>query len=114
MKIIRLSQKEDQKELNNGWEKRKSVWVKEVTCTDSDPAVCGHTKGCGAIIEISEKDLAVMYWYGTHFKHEYFAFQCPCCHKYNSVGQVPDRIFNRFTLRKAFKKAIFDGFDDRI
>lgn len=113
MKIIRPPQKEDQKELNNGWKKKKTVWVKEVTCADSDPAICNHTKGCEAKIEINEKDLVVMYWYGTHFKHQYFAFQCPCCHKFNPVEKVPEKIVKQLD-KKIFETKIFDGFDDRI
>ena len=86
-------------------------WKAEVTC--KGPKGTEDQKGCGAVLEIGEKDLVLRHWFGTHFRHDYAAIKCPCCGVYTGL-EVPDSVWERLDTAKNRKKSTFDGFDDRI
>lgn len=85
-------------------------WKTEVTCEKKG----GSDKdGCDAVLSITAKDLIMMYWEGTHFRHDYPAIRCPQCGKYNSV-KVPDLVWEKFNTSKNRDESIFDGFSESI
>ncbi len=70
-----------------------------------------HEKeGCGAVMEVEEADLVLMYWEDRSSEHFYPAVRGPLCGKYNEVKSSPKAVFERVvdTLKKG--KAIFDGY----
>ncbi len=85
-------------------------WKTEVTCKKRAKA---DPDGCGAVLEVTEKDLVMMHWFGTHFQHWYAGVRCPQCGKYNSAD-VPDLIWERFDNKKRRAKSVFDGTDHSI
>ena len=88
-------------------------WKAEVTCEKKDKF---DTNGCSAVLSIILKDMIMMYFEGTHFRHYYTAIKCPRCGKYNRVKDVPVPVLKKFgydTARRR-KSAIFDGFSESI
>lgn len=90
---------------------RPEDWIATVLCEakdQHDPA------GCGTQLEVTAKDLKLLYWKGSHFNHYYTAVKCPQCGKYNREKNVPDPIYKKMTsTERKRSKAIFDGFSDR-
>ena len=66
-------------------------------------------QGCGAVMEVEEEDLTLMYWEDGSSEHFYPAVRCPLCGKYNEAKDVPKSVFERMidSLKKG--KAVFDG-----
>lgn len=85
-------------------------WQAEISCEKKDKL---DKSGCGAVLSVTVKDLLMMYWHGTHFRHDYPAVRCPQCGKYNRA-EVPDLVWERFNTAKNRKKGIFDGFSESI
>lgn len=115
MKIIKVGDKKLIARANDGWKKgtgkNEAFWFKKVRCVDEKKfAVCERKEGCGAEMEIRSDELELLYYFGTHFRHDYAAFKCPCCGKYSSAGNVPAEVWGRVSKRIG----VFDGFDDRI
>ena len=86
-------------------------WQTKIVCEKKDRL---DSEVCGAELEVTEKDLVMMYWHGTHFKHCYTAAKCPQCGKYNRVEEVPQPIWERFNTTRRRELAIFDGFTEEI
>lgn len=86
-------------------------WRTDITCEKKDQY---DENGCGAIFEIREEDLKILYWHGTHFRHYYTATECPCCLKYNRVFSLPQNILRRVDTKENRKNAIFDGLSESI
>jgi hypothetical protein len=86
-------------------------WNTEVTCAKRDKF---DSKGCGAVLEVTEEDLILMYWHGTHSAHHYSGMKCPQCGKYNAVENLPDPIWNRLNTKKRRAKSVFDGFSESL
>ncbi|MEK7561172.1 MAG: hypothetical protein AAB539_04445 [Patescibacteria group bacterium] len=85
-------------------------WKAEVVCGAKD----GMDKdGCGAVMSITAGDLVIMYWHGTHFRHDYPAVRCPQCGKYSRV-KIPTLVWEKLNTVKNRRKAIFDGFSEEI
>lgn len=112
MKIIKEGKEELKDKNNHGWKDKNEKMTKIVKCKTekNNIPVLGVLEGCGAELEVEEKDLEHLYWHGTHFPHSYAAFKCAYCGKYNNVDGVPDKIWKN--LKK--KKAKFDGFSEEI
>jgi len=112
MKVLKPGDESVILSANNGWYRKqgKRGMFKKFVCEDDKIPIMGRSKGCGAELEVSEKDLYHLYYYGTHVRHNYAAFKCAYCGKMNHAGGVPDEVW-----RKVKKKtAKFDGFDNRI
>lgn len=85
-----------------------ATWQATASCLKTDEY---DKEGCGAEMEVAFKDLVLMYWRGTHFRHYYIAIRCPQCEKYNKII-VPVPIWNKIFSDDNKKMAIFDGFAD--
>ncbi len=86
-------------------------WKVEVVCRKKDRF---DKKGCGAVLVVNGQDLVMMYWHGTHFRHNYTAIKCSQCGKYNRVRDVPKPVWEKFNTTENRENAIFDGFNDSI
>jgi hypothetical protein len=76
------------------------------TCRKRNEA---DAKGCRTEVELTERDLQMFHWFGTHFQHDYPGYRCPACGKINQVdlGTVGWQKFNTEKRRAA---SIFDGY----
>jgi hypothetical protein len=91
-----------------GTEARRN-WKGYVTCDKKN----AHDKpGCGAVLEVEEPDLNLMYWEDGTSQHYYIAVRCPECGKYNEARQVPKPIFERLVDAMHHGKAVFDGYGE--
>ena len=89
-----------------GTEARRS-WKGYVSCDKKNE----HDKpGCGAVLEVEEADLNLMYWEDGSSQHYYIAVRCPECGKYNEAKHVPKPIFGRLVDAMSHGKAVFDGY----
>jgi hypothetical protein len=66
--------------------------------------------GCGAVLEVEERDLNLMYWEDGSSQHYYVGVRCPECGKYNEARHVPKPIFDRLVHAMNHGTAIFDGY----
>jgi len=70
-----------------------------------------HDKaGCGAVLEVDEADLNLLYWEDAESQHYYLAVRCPECGKYNAVRGVPRSVHERILDSLNHGKSIFDGY----
>jgi hypothetical protein len=70
-----------------------------------------HEKqGCGAVMEVEEADLILMYWEDASSEHFYPAVRCPLCGKYSEANDVPKSVFERMVDSLKKGKALFDGY----
>ena len=90
------------KVLKDGSVGDPAYWKRKVVCEKFDEY---DKEGCGAELEIGEKDLVHMYFEGEYFPHSYAAIKCPQCGKYTRVNDVPDPIWQK--VKKI--TAMFDG-----
>jgi len=67
-------------------------------------------RGCGAVMEVEEGDLILMYWEDGSSEHFYPAVRCPLCGKYNAAKGVPKSILERMVDSLKKGKAVFDGY----
>lgn len=89
-----------------GKESPKS-WKGYVACEKRN----NHDKqGCGAVLEIEEGDLNLMYWEDNSSQHYYVAVRCPECGKPNEVKDVPRTILERMVEMLKHGKTLFDGY----
>ena len=72
------------------------------------------TNGCKTELEISEEDLKLFHYYGTHFKHEYYSVECPVCGSIIQNLKIPHYVIASRQKKHPRAKSKFDGFDDRI
>lgn len=72
------------------------------------------TKGCKAELEISEEDLTLFHYFGTHFKHEYLSVECPMCGSIIQNLEIPEYVIKRWKKKHPRAKSKFDGFDDTL
>ena len=89
-----------------GVESRKN-WKGYITCakrTDHD------RNGCGAVLEVEEVDLSLMYWEDRSTQHYYVAVRCPECGKANEVKNVPETILGRLIDSMEHGRSLFDGY----
>jgi len=86
-------------------------WSAEVVCEKKDKF---DRDGCSAILAVTAEDLTMMYWHGTHFRHNYAAIMCPQCGKYNRVRDVPKPVWLKFNTIENREGSIFDGFSESI
>ena len=89
----------------------EAPWKTKVKCK-GDKVL--KTNGCRAELEISEEDLKLFHYYGTHFKHEYCSVKCPICGSIIQNLKIPDYVITRWEKKHPRAKSEFDGFDDRI
>ena len=69
-----------------------------------------HEKhGCGAVMEVEEEDLILMYWEDGSSEHFYPAVRCPLCGKYNEAKGVPESVCERMVDSLKKGKTVFDG-----
>jgi phage FluMu protein Com len=88
------------------------LWKATVRCAKRDKQ---DRKGCGTVVQVTQKDLIMLFWRGSHYPHYYLGVQCPTCGKYNVTkdkDDVPEWIWKKFNTARGKKKAIFDGFSD--
>lgn len=97
--------------VKNGKVGNPDAYKTEVKCEKKDKF---DKDGCGAVLAVTAQDLIMMYWHGTHFRHNYTAVRCPQCGKYNRVRDVPPLVWEKFNTVKNREKAIFDGFSESI
>ncbi|HEY4474914.1 MAG TPA: hypothetical protein VJC06_03265 [Candidatus Paceibacterota bacterium] len=86
-------------------------WKTEVICRKKDKF---DEDGCGAVLSVTAKDLVMMYWHGTHFRHNYTAIRCPQCGKHNRIRDVPKLVWEKFNNVENRNKSISDGFSESI
>jgi hypothetical protein len=67
-------------------------------------------EGCGAVMEVEEGDLILMYWEDRSLEHFYPAVRCPLCGKYTEVKNVPMAVFERTVDSLKKGKTVFDGY----
>jgi hypothetical protein len=67
-------------------------------------------QGCGAVMEVEEEDLILMYWEDGSSEHFYPAVRCPLCGKYNEAKDVTKSVFERMVDSLKKGKALFDGY----
>ncbi|QQG45962.1 MAG: hypothetical protein HYY55_03200 [Candidatus Niyogibacteria bacterium] len=84
-------------------------WKAEVKCKRDDKY--DKSEPCGAVLEVTTKDLVLRHYRGAFLTHHYPAVRCSCCGKYNRVA-VPDNVWKRINTAKNRKKSSFDGFSD--
>lgn len=103
MKVICLSEAEKRKKL---------PWKETIKC-QGDPIL--KTKGCRTVVEVSEKDLKLFHFFGTHFKHKYLCAKCPVCGKvlHALTLKVPTHIVRRWEEKHPNAQSEFDGMDER-
>jgi len=89
-----------------GVESRKN-WKGYVTCAKQNEH---DHDGCGAVLEVEETDLSLMYWEDKSFQHFYVAIKCPECRKANEVKNVPETILGRLIDSMEHGKTLFDGY----
>ncbi len=71
-------------------------------------------RGCGAQMEFVERDLKLVWWHGTHFKHYYAAVKCPACGVFTATKEIPQIVWERINTEKNKREATFDGHNDSI
>ena len=96
------------KVIKKGKVEERKNW-KKVTCQKDDKY--DKEEGCGAILSVTVKDLVMMFFRGTHYRHYYTAIKCPQCGKHNRV-MLPDSIWRKLNTEENRSKALFDGFSD--
>lgn len=88
-------------------------WKSKITCCKQVSSI-DDLDGCGALLEITTKDLVLMKWYGTHFCHHYSAVRCSQCGNYNAVKDLPQPLWEALNTDENRAKAIFNGHDESI
>jgi hypothetical protein len=91
--------------------KKPSPWIAKVTCNGDHML---KTVGCSVEVEITESDLKLFHFFGTHFKHEYLSVRCPHCGLIIQKIKVPEPVFRHWKLEHPKEESEFDGFDDRV
>ena len=84
-------------------------WRTKVVCRKRDQF---DSEGCGAQLAVTEKDLVMMYYLGTHFQHFYAAVKCPLCGHYTAPRDIPGPVWSRLDTAAKRAKAVFDGVTD--
>jgi hypothetical protein len=89
-----------------GTEARKN-WKGYLSC---DKKSDRDKPGCGAVLEVEEGDLYLMYWEDGSSQHYYVAVRCPECGKYIEAKHVPKPMVERLVNGMSHGRAIFDGY----
>jgi hypothetical protein len=84
----------------------KDLWKCEIKC------IGDKNSGCGAKLEISEKDLKKFHWLGTNLQHFYLSVRCPICGIIIQKVTVPKYVVDRWNKNHPKTKSTFDGHDE--
>ncbi|MCX6793255.1 MAG: hypothetical protein NTY12_04490 [Candidatus Falkowbacteria bacterium] len=86
-------------------------WESKAKCTGDKTLKIDN---CDTEFEISDVDVNLFHYFGTHAKHEYFSVKCPICGKVVKNLKIPQFVIDRWKKNHPDAKSEFDGNDESL